>query len=82
MGSIFCPDCNEENFGSANFCKKCSADFNQQKSYSRFLNRASLFKSLHRAGFLLSLLDSLEDYGGPWGLSARLNRPSDRLARK
>jgi uncharacterized C2H2 Zn-finger protein len=75
MSSIFCSDCNEENFSTANFCKKCSADFNKRELYSRFLNKSSAYKSRRDNAILLDLLDVLEEYGGPWGLSARLNRP-------
>jgi len=76
MSTIFCPDCNEENFGSAEFCKKCGADFNQRPPYSRFLNRRSPFKTRPRTALLLNWLDRLEDFGGPWGWSLRLTRPA------
>ncbi len=77
MGSFCCPDCGQEHFGNAEFCKRCGADFNRREPYSRFLHRKSAFKRRHKAGLLLDLLDVLEDYGGPWGLSVRLSRPPE-----
>ncbi len=78
MSIIHCPDCNEENFASASFCKRCAADFNRPHPFSRILGRTSAFKNRSRAGILLDLADVLEDFGGPWGMSVRLTRPTSR----
>ena len=82
MGIILCPDCHEENFSTASFCKKCSADLNKRPPFSRFLGKLSALKGRPRATLLIDILDVLEDYGGPWGWSLRLNRPPDRTGRR
>jgi hypothetical protein len=78
MSSVYCPDCHEGNFGSATFCKKCGADFNERPPFSRVLGRKSIHKTRRKTRFFLNLLDMLEDTGGPQGWSLRINRPPDK----
>jgi hypothetical protein len=82
MSIIICPDCHEENFGSAIFCKKCGADFNKPGLFSRFMDKSSAYKSRRKGTLLLDVLDTLEEYGGPSGWSLRLYRNNDRSSRK